>query len=83
MQPDERNMTFLVIAGTVLVEAVVGFSAILAFPLWGKVAPELAPVTDEGYLWQCPILTTSSAPCGGTFPASGEGKSVITNTRHD
>jgi hypothetical protein len=48
MQPDERNMTFLVIAGTVLVEAVVGFSAILAFPLWGKVAPELAPVTDEG-----------------------------------
>ena len=47
MQPDERNMTFLVIAGTVLVEAVVGFSAILA------------------------------------FPASGEGKSVITNTRHD
>jgi hypothetical protein len=27
---------------------VVEFSAILAFPLWGKVAPELAPVTDEG-----------------------------------
>jgi hypothetical protein len=21
---------------------------LLAFPLWGKVAPELAPVTDEG-----------------------------------
>ena len=27
---------------------VVEFSVILAFPLWGKVAPELAPVTDEG-----------------------------------
>ena len=23
-------------------------NAALAFPLWGKVAPELAPVTDEG-----------------------------------